>query len=114
MSEARQTEILEYKFGTTSATPTASPVTVSTSSTLIAAANTKRQYIILQNNSTEPAIVRLGGAASTTAYNFVLSDCTANRDGKGASVTIDNYQGAIYGIVESSTTMVSVTEIVRE
>lgn len=96
----------------TSTVTGSTPVSVTTASTPIAAANKSRMHIILQNCGTEPCIVNLGATASTAAYNFVLSDCTANRDGLGASVTITNYQGAIYGIVENNTTVIGITEIV--
>jgi hypothetical protein len=109
---ARTIENLEFEFGRTDYTPAAIPITVAATNTKIAAANDRRKSILLQNNGTEPCIIRLGDSdASTTAYNFVLSDCTANRDGKGANILITNFQGAIQGIVESNTTVISITEM---
>ncbi len=108
------TDYLKTAFGATSVAPAAAPVTITDAvgGVVIAAANAKRKYIIIQNCGTEPCIVRLGGNPTTAAYNFVLEDCTANRDGKGAAIRIDGYQGAIKGIVEANTTVIAVTEIV--
>jgi len=114
MSDARRTEIAELTDAPTSATITAAPVTVTTASTEIVAANARRQHIILQNNGTEPCICRLGGTVSTAAYNFTLSKATGARDGLGGTVTIANYQGAINGICESNSTIISIMEIVHE
>jgi len=110
-------EFLANNIGSGSATseaPAASPVTVDTTvgGTVIAAANTSRKYIVLQNNGTIACIVRLGGDPTNAAYNFVLAPATAARDGKGGSITIDLYQGAIKGLTESSSTIISVTEVV--
>ena len=115
MSINRQTEILELKHGPTTIEPAASPVSVGTSSTLILAARTdnKRKHVVLQNNGTEPCIIRLGEGASTTTYNITLSKATAARDGLGGSITIENYQGIIHGIVGSNTTEISVLEMLN-
>ena len=111
----RAIECTEFYQGPTSKIPTATPIEVTTTSTEISAANSLRKHIILQNNGTQPVIIRLGtGAASTTTYNFTLSKSTAARDGLGGSITIKNYQGAIQGIVGASTTEIAVTEILKE
>ena len=104
---------VERYYSYTSTALTASPVTVGTTSggTVIAAENLKRKEITLQNNGTEPCIIRLGGDPSTTAYNVVLKDCTAARDGLGASVTISFFQGEIKGITEANSTVISIMEI---
>jgi len=115
MLSARTTEILEIGQGSTSKIPASTPVTLTTTSGQIVAANLKRKHIVLQNNSTQPAVIRLGTeAASTTAYSFTLGKATAARDGLGGSITIKNYQGAIQGIVATSTTVISIMEIVGE
>lgn len=110
------TENIKRYMGATSVAPAAAPVTVTNAAggVEIAAANTKRKYIILQNCGTEPCLIRLGGDPAVAAFNFVLEDGTAARDGKGASLRIDNYQGAIKGIVEANTTVIAVTEIVDQ
>lgn len=97
----------------TSTACVAVPVTVGTTSggTVIAAANTKRKEIVLQNNGLITCIIRLGGDPSTTAYNLTLKGGTGARDGLGASITINFYQGEIKGITESSSTVISVMEI---
>ena len=92
----------------------ATPITVATTvgGTVIAAANDTRKEITLQNNGTQPCIICLGGTPTTTNYHLVLAKATANRDGLGASITLDWYKGAITGLTESSTTVISVMEII--
>ena len=98
---------------TQTAVSVTSPVSVDTTSggTVIAAANDKRKEIILQNCGTEPCLICLGETPTTSNYNLVLADGTANRDGLGASVTIDFYQGVITGLTEANSTAIGVTEI---
>ena len=112
----RTIETIERVWGPTSATPASTPVTIAATSTAILAARTdgRRKHVILQNNGTEPVIIRLGGDASTAVYNVVLKDGSAGRDGNGASITIDNYQGSIYGIVEANTGVISILEMLSE
>jgi len=116
MSEARTTDILEDQFGGTDKAPTAAPVTVNTTvgGIEIAAASATRKSITLQNCGTEPCIIRLGGDPSTAAYNFVLSDGTAARDGLGASITLDTWKGAIKGITAANSTVIAVLDILED
>lgn len=89
------------------------PVTLTTASGTVIAANANRKQLIIQNNDDEEAILRLSsGDASTSAYHVILSKCTAARDGTGGSITIDFYQGAVTGLVEANTTEVSVIEVI--
>ena len=115
MSLPRITQILETVIGKRTATaPTATPVTVDTTSggTALASANVNRLNITLQNNGTEPCIIRLGGNPSINAYNIVLAEASTVRAGDGGSITLDNYTGSIKGITEANSTVISVTEIV--
>ena len=104
-------ENLRHRYARTSDAVTASPVQVLLVSKEVVAANADRISVTLQNCGTEPCIFRLGGTVSTAAYSFVLSDGTAARDGLGASITIENYTGAITGICEANDTTISVLEI---
>lgn len=102
----------EY-YASTRATITASPVaTNSSTATTLAAENTKRKQLFLQNVGVQPVYVRLGASASNTAYNFVLSAGTAAADGKGGTSTIDFYQGIVTAVSSQSTPSIAVTEIV--
>lgn len=116
MSNAKQTEIIKNAFDDTSTAPTASPVTVDTTGggIVIASANARRKEIMIQNNGTEPCIVRLGGNPTTAAYNFVLSEATGARDGLGGSITIDTFIGEIKGLTEANSTIVSVMELLSD
>ena len=114
MSQARQTEILDITYSPTNATIAATPKTVATSNTVVISANTKRQYVILQNVGTNPVLLRLGAAASAANYNYVLSKGTGAKDGLGGELKLTNYQGAIHGITEASSTVISITEMVKE
>ena len=115
MSIPRMTEILDRKCGFTNNVKSSTPVSISTTSATVAAANAKRKHVVIQNQGTEAVILRLSSlAASTSDYHAVLSKCLAARDGLGGSITVDNYQGAITGICESNTSVVSVMEIENE
>ena len=116
MSDARQTEVLDDEFGGTSRAPSASPVTVDTTvgGTVIAAAAASRKSITLQNNGTEPCIIRLGGNPTNAAYNFVLSESTGARDGLGGSITLNTWKGAIKGLTEANSTVISVLDLLED
>ena len=109
VSNTNPVSIIERK---TSVAPSASPVTVDTTGggTTIAAANANRLSITLQNNGTEPCIVRLGGDPTTAAYNLVLPADTSARQGEGGSWTSNKYTGAIKGLTEANSTAISVIE----
>jgi hypothetical protein len=94
-------------------TPTASPVTVNTTSggIVIAAKNSKRISITLQNTGAEPCIIRLGGDPSTSAYNLILAEDGGTRYGEGGSITITDYVGPIKGITEANSTTIAVLEV---
>ncbi len=112
MSVAQLTTDISRVFGASSTAPTASPVTVATTTggTVVIAANTSRKRLILQNTGTEPVILRFGGDPSTSAYNYVLKDGTAARDGLGDTLELYAYTGAVKGIVEANSGVVAVTE----
>jgi len=109
VSNTNPVPIIERK---SAVVPAASPATVNTTSggTVIAAANTNRLSITLQNNGTEPCIVRLGGDPSIIAYNLVLPADALARKGEGGSWTSNKYTGAIKGLTEANSTAISVIE----
>lgn len=112
MSVSEITTVITRSQGASSTAPAASPVTVDTTAggTTLIAANTSRKKVILQNCGTEPCILRFGGNPSTSAYNYVLKDCTSARDGLGETIELDFYTGAIKGIVEANSTVIAITE----
>lgn len=61
MSDARQTEILESRFSTTTLAHTA--VTVGATTTKAADANTSRKYLLLINDSDEAIYIKFGANA---------------------------------------------------
>ena len=96
-----------------SSAPAASPVTVDTTAggAVLIAANASRLSVTLQNVGTEPCIVRLGGNPTNAAYNFILGEDSAAREGNGASVTIRDYTGEIKGLTEANSTVIAVMEV---
>lgn len=93
--------------------PDAVPVTIDTTSggTVIAASNSNRLSITLQNVGTTPCLIRLKGNPSATAYNIILGADSAAKAGNGGSVTIRDFIGEIKGITESSSTVIAVMEV---
>lgn len=115
MSLPRITELLgEINNIKSSTAPAATPVTVDTTAggTVLIAANANRISVTLQNVSTEPCIIRLGGNPSITAYNAVISEDSALRAGGGGCITITDFTGEIKGITEANSTVIAVTEVV--
>lgn len=50
----------------------------------------------IQNlDSADPLAVKLGASASTSSFNFILQPGAAADDGKGGSVTIDDWVGVV-------------------
>lgn len=49
----------------------------------------------IQNLATTPLAVKLGDAASTTSFNYILGAGTAADDGKGGFQKIDDYIGVV-------------------
>jgi hypothetical protein len=50
----------------------------------------------IQNLSADaPLAVKKGATASTTSLNFILAACTADSDGKGGAVMIDDWVGVV-------------------
>lgn len=82
-------QIVSTAFGSSLAT---AAVTVGTSATLLAAANSARQSVLIQNNGT--ADIYVGGASVTTANGIKVE--------AGGSVAIDKTSAAVYGIAASN------------
>ena len=98
---------------TTSNEPNVRLKTVDTNSSKILKTNARRIQAIIQNNSTVACLILLGsGTVSTTNYHFSLAPASANRDGKGGSLVVDNYVGEISAITESGSTILSVVELI--
>ena len=90
-------------------------VSITTASTLIASSsNSNRVSIYIQNDGNVPLIISLGSSASITNRNYILNQATGTRTGDGGSFTETNWNGAIYGIVETGTAEVTVTEVLSE
>jgi len=89
-------------------------VSVTTASTLIASANTDRLYISIKNDGNVQVAIKLGGEAELLSRNDILAIASGTRTGDGGVYDSKIWYGSIYGIVESGTADVTVTEIVSE
>lgn len=56
---------------------------------------TAGEYGFVQNLSTSPLAISLGGTASPSAFSFVLPACTASDDGTSAAAIIDDFIGPV-------------------
>ena len=83
-------------------------VSVGTSATLLAAIDTTRREIMLQNAGTAPVFI--GGSGVTTAAGMILAAGTGGDDGLGGFLIIAN-TSAWYGIVASGNVNVRVLEV---
>lgn len=63
--------------------------------TTIAAANADRTRLVIQNQAAAVLYVKLGSAASTTSYHFILAAAGAPANGTGGSMTIEGYTGVV-------------------
>jgi len=82
---------------------TATPVTAD--GTVFTLAANEKGFI--QNLSTTALLVKLGATASLSSFNFVLKACTANDDGLGGSIVINDYIGVVSIIKASGATRAS-------
>lgn len=89
-------------------------VTVSATPTLVAAENTNRLQITIQNNGLNPCLIKYGNTLSISDYNVSLSPCSSVRDGRGGGIFDNVWTGAIYAMTESGTTTLSITEIIKQ
>jgi len=87
-------------------------VTVFTSQTAVtlAAHSDHRKSILVANQGTSKLYVKLGTAATTSSWHFVLPPGGADDDGTGGTVSIDGYVGAISVIPATSSGRVSYVE----
>jgi len=101
-------------WGTYNLSTAASPVTVtSTGGKQIVAKNPKRVSVFLQHqgsSSEAPCLLKLGGAPSSTDYNYVLATGSSTRNGDGGSLHLTKWRGSVYGITESGNATLSVLE----
>jgi len=75
------------------------------------ASNENRIEIIIQNTGTKPALIRLGGDPSSTAYHFVISSDTVIRGGDGGILNFNYWNGSIKAICdEGNSTKLVITE----
>lgn len=81
---------------------TATQVTVATTATLLAAANPNRKFIEI--NNVGAASVFIGGSGVTTTTGHAIQTATKHQQSGSVSTA------AIYGIVASSTNVVTVLE----
>lgn len=66
-----------------------------TDSYLLMAANDYRSSLTVTNFGTVTLYVKLGSAASSTSYHYILAGGGANYDGNGGTVSIDGYTGVV-------------------
>jgi hypothetical protein len=76
--------------------PTAAntPSILTTAGTALAA-NADRKSWSVQNLDTDVLYVRLGGAASTTVFHYLLKGCTVADDGLGGIIIDDSWTGLV-------------------
>ena len=74
----------------------------SSESVLLAVENFNRINITIQNTSTVAALIKLGGSAASTSYNFVLGAETTLKSGTGGSIEMSTWKGSLYGITLST------------
>jgi len=112
MINYRLTEIQEFANAPTNKTPSAtSPVTITTTATLILDTNTLRKHCIIQNVNTTAYKIRLGSIPTTTSYDLIIGGDSGSEEGRGGVLNLEQYQGEIYGIVDSGTTVIAVIYI---
>lgn len=63
--------------------------------TTIAAANADRTRLVIQNQAAAPLFVKLGTAASTTSYHYILAAGTGAANGTGGVISIEGYTGVV-------------------
>lgn len=105
MSEIRTTEILEMLIA--KRTPTHTAITVGAATTVIAAANANRKYLLMVNDSNEDIYIKLG------APGVLNEGIRINLGGGNYEISIRNgnsYLGAINGICASGAKILLVTE----
>lgn len=108
--------VLKDLSGSTATSTSASVITVDSAitPTTIVDENINRMNLLIQNQGTVPIIIKAGGTTpSTSDYNFVLAPSTALRQGDGAVYTTTTFKGTLKGIVETSTSVISVHEEVE-
>jgi hypothetical protein len=61
------------------------------------AANSAREFFMIQNQGTNPLFVRFGASAASNAYHFILKGSTGAADGTGGSFSSANvvYRGVV-------------------
>ena len=63
--------------------------------TTIAAANTSRSRLVIQNQAAAVLYVKLGSGASTVSYHYILAAAGAPANGTGGVLTIEGYTGVV-------------------
>lgn len=94
-----------------------SPVTVTTTPTLLVKANLSRQSVLLQNNSKQDVYIKKQKlfapyvVPTTTNYDFILHGSIG--EGDGESLEILDSVAAFIGVTDKQTATVAVSEIVK-
>ena len=75
---------------------TAGTAVKKTANGAVSAANPARKSITIQNHGTNPLHIAMGEtAASTSVVHFILKASTAEYDGSGGVVKIEDYTGGV-------------------
>jgi hypothetical protein len=87
-------------------------VTIDTTATgvTIVASNLLRTKIIVQNQGNIPVLLKFDGNVSTSDYDLILAAATGTRTGDGGSYESFTWKGAIKGITETSSSIISILE----
>jgi hypothetical protein len=82
---------VSYAQKTITTTPVLAGNTIATDAFTLAAG----QIGILQNQATTALYVRYGGAASLSAYHYVIPACVVIKDGTSPALVIDSWIGVV-------------------
>lgn len=97
--------------GRSISSPANGGVTVlSSTAVTLAAHSDHRKSILVANQGTSKLYVKLGTAATTSSWHFVLPPGGADDDGTGGTVSIDGYVGEVSVISSTSSGRVSYVE----
>jgi hypothetical protein len=101
---------VNYRSTTSSSGSGVVTVDVTSGGTTIVAANSNRLRIVIQNTGIEPVLLKFDGNPSTTDYDLILGGDSGVRIGEGTVFQSETWKGAIKGITEELSTVISVFE----
>ena len=76
----------------------------------IVPANSNRHWINIQNNGIEPVLIKFDGIPTLTDYDIILPSSSGVRLGDGGAFSSQTWKKSIYGLVVSTSSIISVFE----